>query len=343
MPFQTGCREVPEPASSTLYEGGVPAEIRRRPAKGAYMRTIKMTTAEGAPAAAEEASAAAGEASAAAESAAFAFPAQEARDITLPIRDYPCNPGGIPPLRLESGEYLLRFARDGRDLDEVCGLRFRVYNLELREGLDSSYRTLRDFDEFDAQCHHLVVEHRATGALVGTYRIQTGSMAMLRLGFYSGQEFDLDGFPREFLDQCVEVGRACIDSGHRNGRVLQLLWRGLARYLDWNGKRYLFGCCSLTSQDPGEGCTLLDRLTAQGRIHPTLVVKPRPGYLCLAEASASTGAPQARLPRLFEGYLNLGGLVCGEPALDRRFKTIDFLVVVDTREMPQGMYRKMLS
>jgi putative hemolysin len=49
------------------------------------------------------------------------------------------------------------------------------------------------------------------------------------------------------------------------------------------------------------------------------------------------------MPRLFEGYLNLGGLICGEPALDRRFKTIDYLVVVDTQEMPNGVYRKMLA
>jgi putative hemolysin len=49
------------------------------------------------------------------------------------------------------------------------------------------------------------------------------------------------------------------------------------------------------------------------------------------------------VPRLFQGYLNLGGLVCGEPALDRHFKTIDFLVMVDTHEMPAGVYRKFLA
>lgn len=276
-------------------------------------------------------------------SGAFVFPAKEAEEILLPIREYPCNPGGIPPLRLEQGDYILRFARDGRDLDEVCRLRFQVYNLELREGLDSSYRTHRDFDEFDAQCHHLMVEHKATGLLAGTYRIQTGSMAMLRRGFYSSQEFDLDGFPREFLDRCVEVGRACIAREHRNGRVLQMLWKGLARYLDWNGKRYLFGCCSLTSQDPAEGRALFERLAALDHLHPALSARPKPGYACVATATAVLDAVHPRLPRLFEGYLNLGGLVCGEPALDRRFKTIDFLVVVDTQEMPQGMYRKMLA
>ncbi|HKP95983.1 MAG TPA: GNAT family N-acyltransferase [Fibrobacteria bacterium] len=275
--------------------------------------------------------------------AAFNFPLGETLESPVAIRDYPCNPGGIPPLLIETGDYCLRFARDSRDLDAVCKLRFEVYNLELNEGLEDSYRTHRDVDEFDAQCHHLIVVHRPSGALAGTYRIQTGPMAMLRKGFYSAQEFDLSGFPREFLDRCVEVGRACIGREHRNGRVLQLLWKGLARYLDWNGKRYLFGCCSLTSQDPAEGRALYRRLTALDQLHPTLNAMPRPEYACEAGVLETLDAPQPRMPRLFEGYLNLGGLICGEPALDRRFKTIDYLVVVDTQEMPNGIYRKMLA
>lgn len=267
----------------------------------------------------------------------------ETPELPVALKDYPCNQAGIPPLNSESGDYLLRFARDSRDLDAVCKLRFEVYNLELNEGLEASFQTHRDIDEFDAQCHHLMVLHQSSGEVVGTYRIQTGSMAMLRRGFYTAQEFDISGFPQEFLDRCVEVGRACIDRKHRNGRVLQLLWRGLARYLDWNGKRYLFGCCSLTSQDPAEGRALFRRLVALDHLHPTLYAIPKAGYECEAGMLAVMEAQQPRLPRLFEGYLNLGGLVCGEPALDRHFKTIDYLITVDTLEMPQGVYRKMLS
>ncbi|MEO7427281.1 MAG: GNAT family N-acyltransferase [Fibrobacteria bacterium] len=274
---------------------------------------------------------------------AHPFPLGETVELPVAIKGYPCNPGGIPPLMVETGEYILRFARDSYDLDNVCKLRFEVYNLEMDEGLEDSYRTHRDVDEFDAQCHHLIVVHRSSGALAGTYRIQTGPMAMLRGGFYSAQEFDLSGFPRDFIDRCVEVGRACIGREHRNGRVLQLLWKGLARYLDWNGKRYLFGCCSLTSQDPAEGRALYRRLLALDSLHPTLNAIPKPEYSCEAGMLEILDTPQPRLPRLFEGYLNLGGLVCGEPALDRKFKTIDYLVVVDTQEMPQGVYRKMLA
>jgi len=274
---------------------------------------------------------------------ANSFVESQVQETLLPIRDYPSNPEGIPALLLESGDYSVRFARTREDLDGVCKLRFEVYNLELNEGLEESFHTHRDIDMFDSQCHHLMVIQKSSGVVVGTYRIQTGSMAILRRGFYSQQEFYLEEFPRDFLERCVEVGRACISREHRNGRVLQLLWKGLARYMDWNGKRYLFGCCSLTSQDPAEGMALYEKLVKAGQIHPTLYAVPKPDYACEITHAAALEVTSPRLPRLFEGYLNLGGLVCGEPALDRHFKTIDFLVVVDIQEMPEGVYRKMLA
>ena len=47
---------------------------------------------------------------------------------------------------------------------------FLVFNLELNEGLESSYSTLRDEDPFDAICDHLLVENKDTGEVVGTYQ-----------------------------------------------------------------------------------------------------------------------------------------------------------------------------
>jgi putative hemolysin len=49
------------------------------------------------------------------------------------------------------------------------------------------------------------------------------------------------------------------------------------------------------------------------------------------------------VPRLLQGYLNLGGMVCGEPAIDRAFKTIDFLVLVDVEAMPKGLFQRFLG
>jgi putative hemolysin len=39
-------------------------------------------------------------------------------------------------------------------------------------------------------------------------------------------------------------------------------------------------------------------------------------------------------PRLLRGYLALGAKLCGPPALDRRFQTIDFLTMLDLEKLP---------
>ena len=81
--------------------------------------------------------------------------------------------------------YRLRRAECEADVRAAQTLRFLVFNLELNEGLENSYSTLRDEDPFDAICDHLLVEDSRTGEVVGTYRLQTGKKARENLGFYS--------------------------------------------------------------------------------------------------------------------------------------------------------------
>ena len=40
-----------------------------------------------------------------------------------------------------------------------------------------------------------------------------------------------------------------------------------------------------------------------------------------------------KIPKLFRTYLRFGAKVCSPPAIDRRFKTIDFLVLFDVYEI----------
>jgi putative hemolysin len=39
--------------------------------------------------------------------------------------------------------------------------------------------------------------------------------------------------------------------------------------------------------------------------------------------------PAPRIPRLLSAYLALGAAICGPPAIDREFRTIDFLTWAD--------------
>ena len=239
------------------------------------------------------------------------------------------SPEHLPDGQIEAGTYRLRFARTDEDIDRLLTLRFEVFNLELGEGLDESYDTGRDTDDFDASCHHMLVEQR-DGTLIGTYRMQTAAMAAAGNGFYSATEYDLDALPRSVLERSVEIGRACIHRRHRKRTVLFLLWQGLARYVVHNRLRYLFGCCSLTSQDQAVGIRLYRQLVAAGKVRPDLDVPVLDHARCEAPPEVVENRPDVEIPALFATYLRYGALVCSRPAIDRDFKTIDYLVLMDT-------------
>ncbi len=259
-------------------------------------------------------------------------------DRDLDGANYPRNLESLPDCAFEQGRYSLRFAQDGAQLDRVLRLRYQVFNLELREGLEASQATGLDRDEFDAVCHHLMVIDGTSGEIVGTYRLQTSAMAARHLGFYSAGEFDVDALPPEVRDNAVELGRACISLAHRNRQVLFLLWRGLAAYVIHNRAQCFFGCSSLTGQDPRDGRSMLELLKARGDVHPTFNVPPLPGFECVVPVG-SDPLPEVEIPPLFRTYLRYGAKVCGEPAIDRKFKTIDFFMLFELAGLDTRTFR----
>jgi putative hemolysin len=241
-------------------------------------------------------------------------------------------------LRLESGPYVARLALTEQERNDTYRLRFMVFNLELNEGLQSAYIDGYDKDRFDEVCDHLIIEDKATGEIVGTYRIQMGDVAGRNFGYYSEQEFCFAPF-EAMRSQIVELGRACIRRDHRSSEVLHLLWRGIARYALMNGGRYMMGCCSLTSQDPGMGYAVYDSLK-NWMSEPALQTVARGDF----KLPPRTVAPsEQRAPKLLRAYLTIGAKICSEPAIDREFKTIDFLTLLDLQTLHPRMAARFLE
>ena len=235
--------------------------------------------------------------------------------------------------------YTTRLARNLDELHAAQSLRYEVFNLELNEGLAASSATGRDEDPFDEVCDHLLVEHRPTREVVGTYRLQTGATAAAHLGYYSEQEFDFAPF-ESLRPEMVELGRACVHQEHRNLIVLGLLWKGIADYARERGARYLCGCSSLTSQDAAVGASAYADLCRRNLAPAEWRTRPLPHYECSLEQLA---AEPVKIPKLLRAYLSMGAKICGPPALDREFKTIDFLTLLDLETLPALVRARFLS
>lgn len=246
------------------------------------------------------------------------------------------SPAGFP---FTTGHYTVRLATSAGDLAHAQRLRFQVFNEELGGGLPDSWKTGRDEDRFDAVCDHLLVEDAGSRSIVGTYRLLTGERAASSgTGYYSAQEFDFAPFEK-FRASILELGRACVAGEHRNQTVLGLLWRGISIYARASGTRYMLGCSSLTTQDPAVGSSAYIQLAGRHLAPDEFRTKPLPAYAF----PIAPGIELARIPRLMAAYIAIGARICGEPALDREFKTIDFLTLLDLDSLPPMVRRKYLS
>ncbi|MBO6524403.1 MAG: GNAT family N-acetyltransferase [Balneolaceae bacterium] len=241
----------------------------------------------------------------------------------------------VNSLSIPGHKYSVRIAQTREKIEEALRLRFDVFNIELGEGLDSSFKNKMDEDEYDAQCHHLIVVENASDRVIGTYRMQDNAMADSGNGFYTQSEFDVSKFPDQVVENVVELGRACIHLDHRSGRVLYLLWRGLAKYLMLSQKRYLFGCCSITSQNPAEGEAVYQYLQDQDYLSTDYSIPVQDAFECLKFAKNYNYDEEVKLPQLFRLYMDIGVKVCSKPALDSTFKTIDYLILLDIETLSE--------
>jgi putative hemolysin len=236
--------------------------------------------------------------------------------------------------------YRVALASDVADLRAVQRLRYLVFKTDIRNTDPIADVLGYEADAFDDQCQHIMVIEKNTAQVIGTYRYQTAKHAANGLGFYSDQEFDMDHFPRTYSEKGLELGRACIAEGHRNGRVLYLLWKALMYALLSTQSRYIFGCCSIPTTNPLVGLNVMHYLTHQGHMHPSVRLIARSGYICSAsfnmfhkmnrditQQEEFKAIPE--LPVLMQKYLDMGAKVCSVPALDRSFKSIDFMILLD--------------
>jgi putative hemolysin len=253
----------------------------------------------------------------------------------------------------------LRLAESLEDREAACRLRFKVFNIELGEGLDSSYETGLDTDHFDLFCEHLLVEDKQQDSpsrrIVGTYRMQSGLTAATNLGYYSEQEFNFAPY-EPLRPGILELGRASIDREHRTPEVLTLLWRGIAQYANDMGLRYLVGCSSLTSRNPAEGWQLYRQLEHY-RVSPEFETVPTAAYACPTEPAESDAQPSSangaeeskapgegvKVPKLLKTYLAIGARIAAAPAWDRDFGTIDFLTLLDLKLLSSAARNRFLA
>ena len=237
-----------------------------------------------------------------------------------------------------SGSLEVRFAQDSDEFAAAQALRFRVFYEEMQASPDAiGQLTRRDIDPFDDICDHLlVVDHDLppSDAVVGTYRLLRQDVANRCGGFYSAGEYDLapllDGSwrTRGFL----ELGRSCVHPAYRTNATIQLLWRGITRYLDVHGVDVMFGCASFQGTCPEAHQVALNYLHSNHLAPAQLRVRARPDQFVAMDAmpaeTYSLRDALRKLPPLIKAYLRLGAFVGDGAVIDQAFGTTDVFILL---------------
>lgn len=256
------------------------------------------------------------------------------------IRDFRPNVS----FSFERGSFLVKTAENGMELEECLKLRFDVFHKEYMH----KKRTIGvDIDKLDEICDHLVIFDKRVGRVIGTYRM---NCSLFTDTFYSSNEFNMD----EILARPgtkLELGRACIDREYRNGVVIALLWRAISEYVRRTGTEILFGCASVKTMEPLEIGLITKYLTDQGfmdfdqgvtatRKYKVKQIERVLEYLELNPFEYNKDEVEKLIPTLFHSYLKAGAKACGEPAIDRDFRCIDFLTCLKIDQMNPAFARK---
>ncbi|HTQ16507.1 GNAT family N-acetyltransferase [Mycobacterium sp.] len=229
--------------------------------------------------------------------------------------------------------YSLLLSTDSSLIEAAQRLRYDVFTTTPGFSLPAADDTQLDEDRFDEFCDHLLVRDDSTGELVGCYRMLPPTGAVAAGGLYTATEFDVRAFD-PLRPSLVEMGRAAVREGHRNGGVVLLMWAGILAYLDRCGYEYVTGCVSVPietdGQAPGSELRGVRDFVQKRHAAPSEYrVRPyRPVQVNGRVLDDIPPPPRPTVPPLMRGYLRLGAQVCGEPAHDPDFGVGDFCVLL---------------
>lgn len=245
------------------------------------------------------------------------------------------TPSGTAAGSSAAPRYSLLLSTDPGMIEAAQRLRYDVFTSTPGFAVPAAGGDGRDADRFDEFCDHLLVRDDDTGELVGCYRMLAPTGAIAAGGLYTATEFDIRALD-PLRPSLVEMGRAVVRDGHRNGGVVLLMWAGILAYLDRYGYDHVTGCVSVPigGEDDGRapGSQLRgvrDFILSRHAAPPEYRVYPhRP--VVVDGTGIDDIAPPARpsVPALMRGYLRLGARVCGEPAHDPDFGVGDFCVLL---------------
>lgn len=241
-------------------------------------------------------------------------------------------------------DFEVKIAQDKKEIRQALMLRYKVFKVEMGGEVKRGGKLKLDLDIYDEFSDHLIVIDKTKDKVVGTYRLLRGSRVDKKIGFYSEKFFDIRNIKRLKNNyEILELGRSCIHKEYRCRPVINLLWNGIAKYIQDYRVRYLFGSVRLLTCEPKEVSKVFKFLKERFYAGPEFRVYPRPQtkFNGLDEKIKVENPREIfhQLPPLVKGYLRTGVLICGLPAVNPDLDSVVIFILLDTEKIP-SVYKK---
>jgi len=244
--------------------------------------------------------------------------------------------------KISVGHYEVAFAKSQAEIEASQALRYRVLFKEGKGRVTQEMERLeREVDVWDEHAYHIIVTDQRDGTLVGTLRLVSTQKLPENLKSYTEQYFDLSKI-REKYESPLELSRACVSAGKRDGVVLLLIWKFAMQFINQSSFDIMFGCASFSGTDYERHAPILHYLRennlAAKQLMPIPIVE---SYVPIEEIEFDENdgenkklfGKRLKVPTLLRGYLKLGAKVSDCAIIDPEFNTTFLCIYVDAEKM----------
>jgi putative hemolysin len=271
---------------------------------------------------------------------------------------------------VENDRYAV-YADLGKSIPTLLSELGRLRELTFRQVGEGTGKAI-DLDEFDATFTHLILWHKESASIAGSYRLawtndvlpSRGAGILHIDGLYTAKLFRYGPEFFSRLGPAVELGRSFIVKEHqREIMPLFLLWQGIGHCVARRPESpVLFGAVSISaSYSETSRAMIVDLLrthtfrndldkfvTPRRPFVSRLIQKPELHAItrCLPEVEDLPIAdidPQGGIPVLLRQYLRLGGKVAGFNVDPQFSNALDALLILDLRETPSRLLSKYMG
>ena len=220
--------------------------------------------------------------------------------------------------------YRLKLAENKSEIKKAQELRTKKFDL-----------TRFDSDIFDDYCDHLMLYQ--DNALIGTMRLRQSKSS--KHPFYSSQEFKLNGFEKRLLNHnFIEAGRICTIEGSSFLAPIMLL-TGEFKYAQSRNIENFIGCTSFYTENLQDAEDIFIYLEKGGfTASKNNLIKTKDYYKMDFNPSTPINE-NPHIESLAKLYLDFGAKIISEPALDKEFHCIDYLMAGNVKKIPDKFKR----